>query len=64
MSQHKTLDWHKLQEYRRRLSGEPDEETLERLVEMWRERLDDEAFDEEALDNELVKLLEKIHHAF
>lgn len=60
-----TLDWAKLQQYRRKLSGEPDEQTLDRQIALWKERLSpDSSFTEAALDQELVKLLEKIHHAF
>lgn len=60
-----TLDWSKLQQERRRLSGEPDEQTIDRQVALWKQRLSpDSDFTEAALDRELVKLLEKIHHAF
>jgi hypothetical protein len=59
------LDWGKLQEHRRKLSGEPDEQSIDRQVALWKERLSaDSTFSEAALDRELVKLLEKIHHAF
>jgi hypothetical protein len=59
------LDWNKLQQHRRKLSGEPDELTIDRQVDLWKQRLSaDSEFSEAALDQELVKLLEKIHHAF
>ncbi|MDG2148303.1 MAG: hypothetical protein P8N09_02140 [Planctomycetota bacterium] len=61
----KTLNWSKLQQYRRQMSGEPDEEMIDRQIAIWRDRLStDSEFTEAALDRELVKLLEKIHHAF
>ena len=59
------LDWNKLQQERRKLSGEPDEQSMDRKVDLWKQRLSaDSDFSEAALDQELVKLLEKIHHAF
>ena len=59
------IDWNKLCEVRRQLAGEPNDETLRTTMAMWRDRLaPGSTFSEEALDGELVKLLEKIHHAF
>ena len=61
----KTLNWSKLQQYRRQMAGEPDDELIDRQIALWRDRLsNDSEFTEAALDRELVKLLEKIHHAF
>jgi hypothetical protein len=65
MSDFKSLDWNKMRAFRRQLAGEPDEETLNRLLDLWQERLGaDSEFSDSDLDEELVKLLEKIHHAF
>jgi len=60
-----SVDWKALAAWRRKLADEPDADSLRRVEEMWRERLSpDSDFSEEQLDTELVKLLEKIHHAF
>ena len=60
-----SFDWNKLIAWRRERIGEPDDESLRHLEEMWRERLSpDSDYGDDQLDQELVKLLEKIHHAF
>ena len=62
MTQH--LDWIRLLEQRRELSGEPDEATLSRHEAKWRHALaKPENLTDEDLDDEMVKLLELIHHA-
>jgi hypothetical protein len=59
------IDWNQLQTYRRNLAGEPNEESYRQIVDLWHQRLGpDSSYSEEQLDDELVKLLEKIHHAF
>ena len=59
------IDWNQLQAYRRNLAGEPNEESYRQIVDLWRQRLGpDSSYSEAQLDDELVKLLEKIHHAF
>ena len=59
------LDWSQLQQHRRKMSGEPDDQSMDRMLAHWKQRLSPESdFSEAALDLELIKLLEKIHHAF
>jgi len=59
------VNWKRLLEQRRAKAGEPDEASVARHVASWRRRLANEAeHSDEALDDELVKLLEAIHHAF
>lgn len=59
------VNWTRLLEQRRAMAGEPDEASIARQVEHWRQLLaSEENLPDEVLDDELVKLLEAIHHAF
>ena len=60
-----SIDWTLLLEQRRAKAGEPDEASAARHIANWRELLaSEENLPDEVLDDELVKLLEAIHHAF
>ena len=59
-----SVDWIRLLEQRRLLADEADEATIQAHLAHWREALSGEGtLTDEALDEQMVKLLELIHHA-
>lgn len=58
-----THEWQRWQAHRKKRTGEPDDASIQKAMDAWKQALDEGSLSDEDIDQELVRLLERIHRA-